>query len=73
MPIEPPDYPGADDEPYPEPIQTATHEELDRVASAWTNTRLWSPERTEECPVQDWIHGGWIESDEQLRNRIKGP
>jgi hypothetical protein len=33
--------------------------------------RRWSPAKTEECPIEDFIYGGYCESDEQLRARIK--
>lgn len=48
-----------------------TKTELDRM---FTNnvSRKWSPVKTEECPVKDTINGGWFESDEQLRARLKG-
>ncbi len=33
--------------------------------------RKWSPEQTEECPVEDSLRGGFCESDAQLRARIE--
>lgn len=46
------------------------YEELDRIASTVLQ-RHWSPVRTEECPIEDRLRGGYCESDEQLRTRIK--
>lgn len=44
--------------------------ELDRIGLE-AISRKWSPERTDECPVEDIHQGGFIESDEQLRERLK--
>ncbi len=44
---------------------------LNRIAEACTTARLWSPTPTEECPVTDHLKGGFCESDEQLRIRLK--
>jgi hypothetical protein len=44
---------------------------LDRVAWIYEISRFWSREQTEECPMPDYLNGGFCESDAQLRARIK--
>jgi hypothetical protein len=50
-------------------LETATHEQLDAMASV-LNVRRWSPDKTEECPIPDTLGGGYCETDAQLRKRL---
>lgn len=33
--------------------------------------RKWSPQKTDDCPIEDVVLGGYCESDAQLRARLK--
>lgn len=47
------------------------HGVLDGLASVPGVSRLWSPEQTDECPVEDRLRGDYCESDAQLRERLQ--
>lgn len=51
-------------------MDDSLRKKLDEAALI-TVRRKWSPVQTEECPVIDLLHGGFCESDEQLRSRLK--
>lgn len=44
---------------------------LDAIASVATYCRKTSPVKSDECPVWDHLRGCWMESDAQLRVRIR--
>lgn len=51
--------------------QRALKAKLDEAAIGSISARRWSPTQTDECPVEDALRGGYCESDEQLRTRIR--
>jgi len=53
-------------------FSAADAEVLDRIATTRGTVREWSPTQTAECPIEDTLRGGYCESDEQLRQRLRG-
>lgn len=45
--------------------------DLDLIAMDRGTARKWSPTQTEECPIEDTLRGGYCETDEQLRERLR--